>query len=228
MILYAKQTSINEHIFRYEDFPHIFAWRNSGKSEWLSEAYITAKYIGAEVLKHYANGTSSQRSEIAQFMHDTFPMLCDMSLKSQYISIWVEALQFYTQYKLTKEDYTCIVLSAYLGYSVRWVHVDEALWVVMATANISDEYKRYLSSEYFSSGTMWVLHSNTEVPQSANDIDGMHIYCHSKSLPAIQAELAEHANYAGGEPLSCVLYTDPFVDFEPATIKAKETQIFGS
>lgn len=60
-----------------------------------------------------------------------------------------------------------------------------------------------LESEYFNTGTEWIVHGGDDVPDGPDDIDGFSVYCIAWNDDGIKKEIAEAY---GGAPVDVVLY----------------------
>lgn len=59
------------------------------------------------------------------------------------------------------------------------------------------------ATEYFNTGTEWIVHDENEVPESPEDISGSSIYCYSWNDDGIRKEISD---YNGCAPEDVVLY----------------------
>lgn len=60
------------------------------------------------------------------------------------------------------------------------------------TDKINDEDIRIIESEYFNTGSEWIVHEGDEPPHSPDEVDGSAYYCHTNDLDEVKKELAEY------------------------------------
>lgn len=219
MNIYARQVdpARQEHTFNYEDFPHIFAWQPIVSHNLKSfNLYWDAEHIGFDVYFHYQEVLASTKSrqqarqDIVRYIQTHYPKLDTLILKPQAIDPWVDTLQEYENHIKSTSEYTCTVLSAYLGYKVHWASYKKLnlpINVIVAEGSGSPEVLDYLWTEMYNAGTEWVLHATDEIPSTAEEVEGITIYCHSQDTERIAIELSEYAGYTGDEPLYATLYS---------------------
>lgn len=70
-----------------------------------------------------------------------------------------------------------------------------------------DEYNRaaldILEADYFNTGTEWIVHDDSDEPETPEDISGYSIYCYGWNTDQIRAEIAA---VAGTDPAAVILY----------------------
>ena len=68
---------------------------------------------------------------------------------------------------------------------------------------LADEWSRKaldaFETEYFNTGSEWIVHEEDTTPESPEDIEGFSVYCHGWSDDEIKAEILEAAGKEGDE-----------------------------
>ena len=67
----------------------------------------------------------------------------------------------------------------------------------------SREALENFETEYFNTGSEWIVHDEKEAPENPEDISGWGVYCHGWNDEQIRKEIADAA---GGDPADVVLY----------------------
>ena len=66
-------------------------------------------------------------------------------------------------------------------------------------ADYTREALDILETEYFNTGTEWIIHDGDSIPENPDDIDGFSIYCHGWSDEQIRTEIADAYGTQGAE-----------------------------
>lgn len=71
---------------------------------------------------------------------------------------------------------------------------------IIYPASYGDTFRDTIETEYFNTGTEWIIHDSDSEPEAPEDIDGYAIYCYTYDP---RAEIAE---YTGTDPENVTLY----------------------
>lgn len=109
-----------------------------------------------------------------------------------------ELVSEYGMYSKDETRILCAVLSIMTGRVWDWREIRgccQGDWreIVFPVDQYDDDDIKRLESEYFNTGTEWIIHDSNDEPKSAEDIDGYSVYCHRWGLDSIRQEIAEHA-----------------------------------
>lgn len=104
----------------------------------------------------------------------------------------------------SREEYSilCAVLSVVTGQEwsckiIRGCCQSDWNYIYYPVANWSRDALSTFETEYFNTGTEWIVHDGDSLPESPEDINGYSIYCHSWNEDGIAKEIADSA---GGRP----------------------------
>lgn len=101
-----------------------------------------------------------------------------------------------------EDSILCAVLSVVTGQEwsckiIRGCCQSDWNYIYYPVANWSREDLSTFETEYFNTGTEWIVHDGDSLPESPEDINGYSIYCHSWNKDSIAKEIADSA---GGRP----------------------------
>lgn len=75
---------------------------------------------------------------------------------------------------------------------------------VIYPAIYGERWLKYFETEYFNTGSEWIVHDEDTAPESPEDISGYSVYCYGWNNEQIRAEIAEAV---GGSAEDIVLYS---------------------
>lgn len=75
---------------------------------------------------------------------------------------------------------------------------------IIYPAEYGREWLREFETEYFNTGTQWIIHDEDFTPEDPDEISGYSVYCLGWNNDLIRAEIAE---YSGGCPENVVLFS---------------------
>lgn len=106
------------------------------------------------------------------------------------------------------DNIVCDVLSIVSGerYDCRTIRgSSQGDWntVYYAVSAWNDEALENFETEYFNTGSEWIIHDEPNEPEAPEDITGYSVYCHGWNTDGIRREIAE---CAGVSPEDVVLY----------------------
>ena len=191
----SHTTSIYQHITRHFD-EMAGAWENDGSFyEWDgdSRTYIERskkrEYTVAEILRDYGFTRADGKPWTTREKHQ-WRLLMEFDGYPDYDHIILGALHLMTG----KEWATTTIHGCCQGdwQSVYYI-VEE--WP-------GDSLQAF-ETEYFNTGTEWIVHDEADEPESPEDICGFSVYCHGWRDEDIRAEIADAA---GGNAEDVILY----------------------
>ena len=140
-----------------------------------------------------------QEISIEEYLVDMFPPAGRSSYTEEEISRWQEIL------KLNSIDNRCKAISLITGkkYSytcLRGCCQSEWNYMYYPVEDWTNESLCAFESEYFNTGTEWIVHDEENEPEEPDEINGFSMYCHSYDPKE------EIAKMMGVDPSYVVLY----------------------
>ena len=118
--------------------------------------------------------------------------------------------QNYQEYSYNKDDENallCDVLNLITGQKYEYATIRgsrQSDWnYIIYPAEYGNEWVCEFETEYFNTGTEWVVHDENDAPDGPEDINGFSVYCTAWNDDGIRQEIADAA---GGSPENVVLY----------------------
>ena len=123
--------------------------------------------------------------------------------------IWIDLCDQYCEARSADEnDILCDALELITGQ--KWENgvlrgCSQGDWQeIIYPAEYGRKWLDHFETEYFNTGTEWIIHEEEEKPENPEDISGCSVYCYGWNPDMIRAELAEHS---GITPEHITLYS---------------------
>jgi hypothetical protein len=115
-----------------------------------------------------------------------------------------EALRLYGSRKYYEGDYILDMLEAITGEAwsettIRGCCQGDWQTVIYPVKNWNQESLATFETEYFNTGSEWIVHDGDADPDGPEDIDGYSVYCHGWKTEDIKREIAEAHGAADAE-----------------------------
>lgn len=162
-----------------------------------------ARYL--EELQLFGKNNATYRT-VTEIVNDFFPALeyREKPYNTRDIHAIRVALELYGTRRYYDGDYICDMLSAITGETWKAGTIRgccQSDWQnVLFPANAwSPDALEVFETEYFNTGTEWIIHDGNTDPDGPEDIDGFSCYCHGWKLEDIKREIADAAGDPGAE-----------------------------
>lgn len=142
---------------------------------------------------------------------DTIEDLCKRKLSDEEINKFSELLKMYDNSKCNWSIGQQLFLAAVMilkqkPYSLRTIcGCCQRDWadILYPSEEFTDDDVKIFETEFFNTGSEWIIHDGNTDPECPEDIDGYSIYCQDSDENAVRAEIA---SATGCDPADVVLY----------------------
>lgn len=151
-------------------------------------------------------GKQADYKNVTEIVNDFFPALeyREKPYSTRDIHRIRKALELYETREYFEGDYIRDMLEAITGEAweaatIRGCCQSDWQDVFYPVKSWSAEAIEHFETEYFNTGTEWIVHDENTEPDGPEDISGFSCYCHGWRLEDIKKEIAEAAGDPGAE-----------------------------
>lgn len=213
MKIYAKQVppEYQESPLFYGDFPeNIIVTGNRDYNSHTIPVYdriLDCYDEAAEYLEELQRcKKDATYRNVTEIINDYFPALeyREKPYNTRDIHRIREALRLYESRKYYEGDYILDMLEAITGEAwsettIRGCCQGDWQTVIYPVKSWNCESLEIFETEYFNTGSEWIVHDGNADPDGPEDIDGYSVYCHAWRTEDIKREIAEAHGAADAE-----------------------------